>query len=68
MRRCFIAMLAVLVLSLATCLTSFFFMRHVAREMEAVRTLVKETMENVVELRVPLVVDAQYGANWGQAH
>ena len=37
-------------------------------EMEAVRTLVKETMENVVELRVPLVVDAQYGANWGQAH
>ena len=26
------------------------------------------SMENVVELAVPLVVDANYGANWGQAH
>ena len=37
-------------------------------EMEAVQALVKETMENVVELAVPLLVDANYGANWGQAH
>ena len=37
-------------------------------EMDAVRDLVKDTMEHVVELRVPLVVDANYGANWGQAH
>ncbi|MDO4399972.1 MAG: DNA polymerase I [Coriobacteriia bacterium] len=37
-------------------------------EMDAVRDLVKETMEGVVDLRVPLVVDAQYGDNWGQAH
>ncbi|MDO4891451.1 MAG: DNA polymerase, partial [Coriobacteriaceae bacterium] len=37
-------------------------------EMDAVQALVKDTMENVVELRVPLVVDANYGANWGQAH
>ena len=37
-------------------------------EMDAVRILVKETMENVVALRVPLVVDANYGENWGQAH
>ena len=45
MRRCFIAMLAVLFLSLATCLTSFFYMRHVAREMEAVRTEVLRLVE-----------------------
>ena len=37
-------------------------------ELEQVRALVKETMENVVSLRVPLVVDASDGANWGEAH
>ncbi len=38
MRRCLIGMLAVLALSLAVCLSSFFFMRHVAGEIEAMRT------------------------------
>ena len=38
MKRSLIAMLIVLELSLSTCLSSFFVMRHVAEEMEAMRT------------------------------
>ncbi len=45
MRRCLIAMLAVFFLSLGVCLTSFFVMRHVAEEMEGVRTEVLRLIE-----------------------
>ncbi len=45
MKRCLIAMLAVLILSLAVCLTSFFLMRHVAEEMEALRTQILRLAE-----------------------
>lgn len=37
-------------------------------EIEQVRALVKEEMESVVSLRVPLVVDVSWGANWAEAH
>jgi DNA polymerase-1 len=33
-------------------------------ELDAMRTLVKQHMEQVVELRVPLVVDIGVGPNW----
>ena len=33
-------------------------------ELEAMRPLVREHMENVAELRVPLVVDIGIGPNW----
>lgn len=36
-------------------------------EIEALSELVKETMEDVVELKVPLVADVSYGANWAEA-
>ena len=29
--------------------------------------LVKETMEGVAQLRVPLVADVSYGADWAEA-
>ena len=35
-------------------------------ELEKVTKIVKEEMENVVKLSVPLVVDAAYGNNWGE--
>ena len=38
MKRCLIAMLAVLALSLGVCLSSLLVMRHVAEEIEAMRT------------------------------
>ena len=37
-------------------------------EVEEITRLVKEIMENVVELKVPLVVDVSAGGNWAQAH
>jgi DNA polymerase-1 len=37
-------------------------------ELEQVSTLVKEIMEGVVELRVPLIADVSYGENWAEAH
>lgn len=37
-------------------------------EVEEITRLVKEIMENVVELKVPLVVDVSAGSNWAQAH
>lgn len=37
-------------------------------EIEALRSLVVEEMENVVELSVPLTVECNYGKNWLEAH
>ena len=37
-------------------------------ELEALSALVKDIMENVVELKVPLVADVSYGATWAEAH
>ncbi len=37
-------------------------------EVEALSALVREAMENVCELSVPLLVDVSCGANWAQAH
>ena len=37
-------------------------------ELNAVITVVKDTMEGALELSVPLVVDVGYGQNWLEAH
>ncbi|MCI8367211.1 MAG: DNA polymerase I [Eggerthellaceae bacterium] len=37
-------------------------------EVEQLAALVKEIMENVVELRVPLTADVSWGENWAEAH
>lgn len=37
-----------------------------ADEKEAVAKLLKETMESVVSLRVPLVADVNEGKNWAE--
>ena len=37
-------------------------------EIERLGNMVREVMENVVELRVPLEVDVSWGDNWAQAH
>ena len=37
-------------------------------EVEALSAMVRDVMENVAELRVPLVVDVQSGASWAEAH
>jgi DNA polymerase-1 len=39
-----------------------------ATETEAFIQHVKSIMENVVQLSVPLIVDAGIGANWDEAH
>jgi DNA polymerase-1 len=39
-----------------------------AKEKVGVQALVKEEMEHVLELRVPLTVDAGTGKNWAEAH
>jgi DNA polymerase-1 len=36
-------------------------------ERAAVEDLVREAMESVIELRVPLVVDLGFGTNWSEA-
>ncbi len=37
-------------------------------EVEPLATMVRDVMENVVELQVPLVVDVTWGDTWAQAH
>lgn len=37
-------------------------------EIEEVADLLKKTMENVVALKVPLIVDINVGKNWAEAH
>ena len=37
-------------------------------EVEKLSALVRDVMESVAKLRVPLVVDVQSGANWAEAH
>ncbi|MBQ9069544.1 MAG: DNA polymerase I, partial [Eggerthellaceae bacterium] len=37
-------------------------------QVEGVSKMLKDVMENVVELSVPLVVDVSSGANWAEAH
>ena len=37
-------------------------------EVERLANMVREVMEGVVELKVPLVVDASWGASWAEAH
>ena len=39
-----------------------------ADEMDSLRVLVKDAMENAIELRVPLVVDIGTGSSWAAAH
>ena len=36
-------------------------------EVETVSALVRETMEGVAELKVPLIAEVSYGANWAEA-
>ena len=36
-------------------------------EVDALSGLVRETMEGVAELRVPLLADVSYGDNWAEA-
>ena len=36
-------------------------------EFDIVKKLMKEVMESVIELEVPLLVDIEYGDNWYQA-
>ena len=38
-----------------------------ASELEVVSAVVRETMESVVQLRVPLVADVAYGSTWAEA-
>ena len=38
-----------------------------ADELETIQVLLKDKMENVIELSVPLVVDIHYGKNWEEA-
>ena len=39
----------------------------VKEEFETVKNLMKEVMENVINLEVPLIVDIEYGDNWYEA-
>ena len=39
-----------------------------AAELEAVSALLREEMEGVVRLSVPLTVECNYGKNWLEAH
>ena len=40
----------------------------VGGEVEKLMAIVREEMENVVELKVPLLVDCNYGEDWLEAH
>ena len=37
-------------------------------ELEAVKTLVKELMEGVWDLKAPLKVNVEWGQNWAEVH
>ncbi|MCF0105029.1 MAG: DNA polymerase I, partial [Eggerthellaceae bacterium] len=37
-------------------------------ELEKLEVMVKDVMENIVKLKVPLVVDINHAANWANAH
>ena len=37
-------------------------------ELETVKALVKEIMESIWELKVPLKVNVAHGRNWAEAH
>jgi len=37
-------------------------------EIERLSSMVKEVMEGVVQLKVPLIVDVSYGDTWAEAH
>lgn len=37
-------------------------------EIDAISVMLKDVMENIVSLSVPLSVDVSYGANWARAH
>jgi len=37
-------------------------------EIEALSAMVKEVMEGIVELKVPLVASVSFGDTWAQAH
>ena len=37
-------------------------------EIEMVQQLLKEEMENTVQLSVPLTIECSYGKNWLEAH
>ncbi|MCQ2175142.1 MAG: DNA polymerase I [Bacteroidales bacterium] len=38
------------------------------KELEILRSIVVEEMENVIKLSIPLTVDCRYGKNWLEAH
>ena len=40
----------------------------VSEEVVTLKQIVKEEMENVIELSVPLTVECNYGSNWLEAH
>ena len=40
----------------------------VKEEVETLETIVKEEMENVVRLSIPLTVECNHGNNWLEAH
>ena len=40
----------------------------VKEEVETLQQIVREEMENVIELSVPLTVECNYGNNWLEAH
>lgn len=37
-------------------------------EVDALATMVKEVMESIVDLEVPLMVDVRWAPNWAEAH
>ena len=39
----------------------------VEEELEQVSAILRETMEQIVELSVPLSIDINYGRNWAEA-